>query len=229
MYIEVPPLGVYKISHSNSQQVVSLFPWQNLCIHSVYSNQLNEFETHLGNSIIVHQSIDPHWLHVQENTIMPKYNFQLIFQSEDFIKYLSNISSKSELFEKLLSITDIQCTCNILVNFLCASVRERIAATPNYCKNCIQLKSLTCDHTKIGILFSGGIDCTIIAALADRHVNKMDSIDLINVSFEKVKRQSQQKSMINVIETYNTPDRISAIDSLKELQVLCPNRYFKMV
>jgi len=39
----------------------------------------------------------------------------------------------------------------------------------------------------VAILFSGGLDCTTLALLADRHVPKEQPIDLLNVGFENVR------------------------------------------
>lgn len=73
----------------------------------------------------------------------------------------------------------------------------------------------------MGILFSGGIDCTILAVLANEHLNANWPIDLINVAFEKV-RKTMAPAAADI--DYNTPDRISARQTLKELQTLMPKR-----
>ncbi|GAC93803.1 asparagine synthetase [Pseudozyma hubeiensis SY62] len=43
------------------------------------------------------------------------------------------------------------------------------------------------DEAHVAILFSGGLDCTTLALLADRHVPKDQPIDLLNVGFENVR------------------------------------------
>ncbi|KAJ9480001.1 Asparagine synthetase domain-containing protein [Pseudozyma hubeiensis] len=43
------------------------------------------------------------------------------------------------------------------------------------------------DEAHVAILFSGGLDCTTLALLADRHVPKKQPIDLLNVGFENVR------------------------------------------
>lgn len=79
-----------------------------------------------------------------------------------------------------------------------------------------------CLHPTIGILFSGGIDCTILALLANEFIEEHRSIDLINVSFEKVRNCALlEGTKIN----YDTPDRLSGKQTLLELQSLCPQRY----
>jgi len=102
---------------------------------------------------------------------------------------------------------------------------------------------------RIAVLFSGGIDCTMVAFLANRHVPPGEPIDLLNVSFEnprksqscqigqKSKRtgkQSKQSVSLPFKETcddriYNVPDRLSGLEELQELRQLCPNRQWNFV
>jgi asparagine synthetase B (glutamine-hydrolysing) len=64
----------------------------------------------------------------------------------------------------------------------------------------------------IGILFSGGLDCTILAALAHQNLLPGLSIYLLNVSFQT-----------------DAPDRLTSINSYKELSSLYENRDFILV
>eukprot|EP00158_Paraphelidium_tribonemae_P005655 Partr_v1_DN27445_c4_g1_i2_m71986 putative asparagine synthetase len=82
-----------------------------------------------------------------------------------------------------------------------------------------------CD-TSIGILFSGGLDCSVIAALADRYVPKSHHIDLLNVAFEN------PRSLINSSKNddiYNVPDRLVGLKALEELKMLSPGRQWNFV
>lgn len=65
----------------------------------------------------------------------------------------------------------------------------------------------------------------ISAVLSDKLLDSDQSIDLINVSFEKVSRSESVKAPID----YNTPDRLSARDSLEELKRINPNRSVQMI
>jgi asparagine synthetase B (glutamine-hydrolysing) len=58
----------------------------------------------------------------------------------------------------------------------------------------------------IAILFSGGLDSMILAALLDQCLDSKWTIDLLNVSFDG----------------QLAPDRISALAGLKELQRISP-------
>ncbi|KAI9294938.1 hypothetical protein K502DRAFT_365425 [Neoconidiobolus thromboides FSU 785] len=76
------------------------------------------------------------------------------------------------------------------------------------------------DGSRIAILFSGGIDCTILTYLVDQHLPKDESIDLLNVAFENPRTKN-----IN----FNVPDRKTGLESYEELKLLCPNRTFNFV
>lgn len=74
-------------------------------------------------------------------------------------------------------------------------------------------KDVNCGHCTVGILFSGGLDCTVLAVLADKYLALNQSIDLINVAFAKDDGGS-----------YEVPDRVTGRQSFEELKVLCPTR-----
>ncbi|EKM83696.1 hypothetical protein AGABI1DRAFT_124024 [Agaricus bisporus var. burnettii JB137-S8] len=104
---------------------------------------------------------------------------------------------------------------------------------------------------RLAILFSGGIDSTALCYFADRHLPKDEAIDLLNVAFEnprKVRLQfegdpnalpkhlkrERKKQMSNSISTqshtsYMVPDRISGLEELEELRLVCPGRTWNFV
>lgn len=63
------------------------------------------------------------------------------------------------------------------------------------------------------IFFSGGVDSTLLAALATRHVPPQEPIDLINIDFD----------------SGSSPDRTAALASLEELTRLDPARVFRLI
>ncbi|KAL1456186.1 hypothetical protein WDU94_000933 [Cyamophila willieti] len=99
-----------------------------------------------------------------------------------------------------------------LTELLTKSVESRVRTQPTHCIHC----QTVCSHCKTGILFSGGIDSTVIALLAHRYVPLTEPIDLLNVAFEKN-------------QNYNVPDRITGQSSLRELTSLCPERQWNFV
>lgn len=155
------------------------------------------------------QPIEPQWLELNTDS-HNSFNFQAILQEK--VK-----EAPETMFKLLLENKDITKTCNKFIELLRNSIQSRISATPKFCKNCMATRS-NCDHSRIGILFSGGVDCTLLACLVDKLLDPKESIDLLNVSFEKVFRAIVK----NV--NYDTPDRVSARESLKELRKLSGDR-----
>ncbi|EKX51578.1 hypothetical protein GUITHDRAFT_48895, partial [Guillardia theta CCMP2712] len=69
------------------------------------------------------------------------------------------------------------------------------------------------DGSPVAVMFSGGLDSTLLAALAHRHVDPSMAIDLINVSFDP----------------FEAPDRYTGVESLRELRELFPGRRWNLV
>ncbi|XP_070195936.1 asparagine synthetase domain-containing protein 1-like isoform X2 [Littorina saxatilis] len=90
----------------------------------------------------------------------------------------------------------------------------------------------------IAVLFSGGVDSTVLAALADRCVPVEESIDLVNVAFQQ-KAPTPQHNKHNKrhegsahacapegSSNYNVPDRVTGYSALAELN---PHRQWNFV
>lgn len=102
---------------------------------------------------------------------------------------------------------------DVFINILDESVRKRVTCHDFICNNCIKTdRKEKCFHPSTAILFSGGIDSTIIALLSHRHIPKNIPIDLLNISFDS-----------------NAPDRITGIDTVQELRSLCSDRIWNFV
>ncbi|KAJ4831422.1 hypothetical protein Tsubulata_023217 [Turnera subulata] len=69
------------------------------------------------------------------------------------------------------------------------------------------------DHVPVAVLFSGGLDSMILAALLDECLDPRYGVDLLNVSFDGA----------------NAPDRISAREGVEELKRVAPSRRWKLV
>jgi asparagine synthetase B (glutamine-hydrolysing) len=104
----------------------------------------------------------------------------------------------------------------LLKNSLALRVRnireETITATPT--------ASL---EPRVAILFSGGLDCTLLARLTHELLSPTEPIDLLNVAFQnpRIHKDGPGYELC--------PDRITARSSLVELQGTCPGRDFRLI
>lgn len=102
-----------------------------------------------------------------------------------------------------------------LIHYLTKSVEKRTTIIPKACKIC----EFKCDHAKIAILFSGGIDSALLALLASNYVESDEPIDLLNVSFERPDNSGN----------FESPDRQTCSTTLEELKKLCPTRQWNLI
>jgi asparagine synthetase B (glutamine-hydrolysing) len=85
--------------------------------------------------------------------------------------------------------------------------------------------------TRVAVLFSGGLDCTVLARLCHEVLGPDQGVDLLNVAFENPRVVAQlQKENGNLPDFYEAcPDRITGRRSFAELQRVCPGRAFRFV
>ncbi|KAF9229524.1 hypothetical protein BS17DRAFT_26002 [Gyrodon lividus] len=107
---------------------------------------------------------------------------------------------------------------------------------------------------RVAVLFSGGIDSTMLAFLAHRHVPVDEPIDLVNVAFENPRKiqvqldgnigalpKRERKQRLKALEmngngtsnkepsSYMVPDRVTGLQEVEELRGLCPGRVWNFV
>ena len=97
------------------------------------------------------------------------------------------------------------------------SLRKRVTTIPS--KSPLE--------AEFAVLFSGGLDCSVIAALARKIIGSTEKpIDLLNVAFENPRILNYSISE-NAIETCfdQCPDRISGLRSFKEINQIFPGKW----
>lgn len=204
--IELPPLGVFAVDIDTKQ--IELHPFQELNTNEHNRGQLEELRKIVP--VALKPKLDPEWL----KTSGASTTFS-------FDKVCSEVSYDS--FEDVLKIEEISETSKKFLQLLSNSVQDRIRRTPNYCKSCIRT-SESCSHTRVGVLFSGGVDCSMIAVLADKFIEPILPIDLLNVAFERVS-YAKKTDEIN----WNVPDRLTGRETVEELKRLCPGRIWNFI
>ena len=86
--------------------------------------------------------------------------------------------------------------------------------------------------SKVAILFSGGVDCTLLARIAHDIIPLERSVDLLNVAFHnpRVHGEVGPKSKEEDTSVYERcPDRITGRKSLDELRRVCVGRAWRFV
>lgn len=85
--------------------------------------------------------------------------------------------------------------------------------------------------SRLAVLFSGGLDCTVLARLAHDILPIKGSIDLLNVAFQNPRiHKTSGTSGIDEATVYELcPDRITGRSSFAELQRVCPDRVWRFV
>lgn len=88
---------------------------------------------------------------------------------------------------------------------------------------------------RVALLFSGGVDCSLLAALVHRCLPAGEPIELVNVAFEQprakenVNGNKKGKQRAPERNPYDVPDRVSGRDAVEELRGACPGRDFRFV
>ncbi|MCJ1475879.1 hypothetical protein MMC13_004543 [Lambiella insularis] len=92
--------------------------------------------------------------------------------------------------------------------------------------------------TRLAILFSGGLDCTVLARLVHDILPLDHSIDLLNVAFEnpRIIAAAHNKALkdmkdisVNPSPYSSCPDRITGLSSHEELTKTCPGRLWRFI
>ncbi|KAL8674531.1 MAG: hypothetical protein Q9168_001049 [Polycauliona sp. 1 TL-2023] len=84
---------------------------------------------------------------------------------------------------------------------------------------------------KLAILFSGGLDCTLIARILHDLLPEDQGVDLLNVAFENPRVLKAAGATDNLTATAfsQCPDRVTGLRSYAELQRVCPGRQWQFV
>ncbi|RDA95950.1 hypothetical protein CP533_5814 [Ophiocordyceps camponoti-saundersi (nom. inval.)] len=82
---------------------------------------------------------------------------------------------------------------------------------------------------RVAVLFSGGLDCTVLARMASDMLPTDQAVDLITVAFENPRVAAQHPGVPQDRLYELCPDRITARKSFDELLQVCPQRTWRLV
>ncbi|KAF5272546.1 hypothetical protein FQA39_LY07870 [Lamprigera yunnana] len=194
-FIELPAIGVFTYDLKSNK--LQLAPWR--FHHSNNTDVINNVRKLFPNFSYTRNCPDI----LQKRFLSPNKDDLIFLQQLETHK-------PNEIFEIILNnviwLRRIICLKELLQN----AIKLRIKTLVQKCFEC-SIKT-TCDHSAVGVLFSGGVDCSILTLLMDEFVSKKQSVDLINVSFRD-----------------GAPDRETGLQTLEELKILRPDRNWNFV
>ncbi|KAF4123903.1 Asparagine synthetase B (glutamine-hydrolyzing) [Geosmithia morbida] len=169
------------------------------------------------------------WVEVEADGCYTVCLDDLVISRHEWVDDASSVSGIGIFCEKMPDTTDDPpslCedspSVGRLRDHLIESLRLRVAGIP-------QPPEGTEDSARLAVLFSGGLDCTVLARMAADLVPPGQSIDLVNVAFENP-RIAGQKPGCSRDELFELcPDRITARRSMAELVRVCPDRLWRFV
>nr|XP_002123378.1 asparagine synthetase domain-containing protein 1-like [Ciona intestinalis] len=203
---EVAGCGIFcvniKDGQSGFKKSIVLHPWK--CITNPRPKVCEDFQT--GRIL---------------NTAMhTKYKYKLDNYPLVDLPHISSHVEPLTILAKSCSDKNLWPVCREFIAKLKRSVMKRTSAHTSTGENC-----------NIGVLFSGGVDCSVLALLADIYIPKDEAIDLLNVAFEQRRKLSKTKQSNALVKDniYEVPDRITGRSSYQELKDLCPKRKWNFV
>ncbi|XP_014608843.1 PREDICTED: asparagine synthetase domain-containing protein CG17486 [Polistes canadensis] len=229
--LEVPAIGIFVINLSDVKINLTCYPWKEPDV--IFENVIEELKNALDININVKDTITEKKL---SNKLITHLN--PIGKDLDYLETYPCLKDFNNTIEHLLKNEIVSGRVEFLSKLLHEAVEVRVKTKPNFCKNCISIvlrgESIICNHGKVGILFSGGLDSAILTLIAHKYVPQNEPIDLINVAFEKTTIASQQDKHIKnthlyVSQVYDVPDRKTGRQTLSEILQICPNRKWNFV
>ncbi|KAM3359178.1 asparagine synthetase domain-containing protein 1 isoform X1 [Capsicum galapagoense] len=184
----------------------------------VYSLSIGALETDedLIGEVLKHDWTDPKLKELitwERTSIQPKPEDLCASRQKGYCRKEKSPLTPSTLIEPKLASTDCLLTSlpHRVMIALQESMMRRTALNTIYQATSVDYTNKY--NTPVAVLFSGGLDSMILAALLDKCMDVKYDIDLLNVSFDGP----------------FAPDRVSARAGLKELQKIAPSRRWKLV
>ncbi|XP_021091221.1 asparagine synthetase domain-containing protein 1 [Mesocricetus auratus] len=252
---EVPASGIFQIdlnSAAVSRHVtLKLYPWKYVSKENVTeecSNALTQTAAELPAFVSVVANEDKLYL---SKPIVPLNKMLPQAPLETHCRNSSSVPHTRETLGIFLTDEHTKKVVHQFIDVLSVAIKRRVLCLVREENPASKEDLKTCNKANIAILFSGGVDSMVIAALADRHIPLDEPIDLLNVAFvtkrkpgpsvPKVKRKQQTHHEIPSEESSQgaavvqgpgdaeAPDRVTGRAGLKELQSVNPSRTWNFV
>ncbi|NXX50107.1 ASND1 protein, partial [Tricholaema leucomelas] len=260
---EVPASGIFKIDlkacAATKSLSLTLFPWKYSCTEKAavegFINVLDQVSKDLPNHICLMMNESKLFLTapvIPLNKTISGASGECPDTDSSSITHLVSV----ETLQGFLAEEHRRKLVHEFTDVLNEAVKRRVLSLARgKDENTGEFPSTPSRKAYIGVLFSGGIDSMVIAALADKHVPSGEPIDLLNVAFmakEQAKQKSPTKNCANLqvqldlgchrercqdlgaksvvpLSCFDVPDRITGRAGLKELEAINPSRTWNFV
>ncbi|XP_043792045.1 asparagine synthetase domain-containing protein 1 isoform X2 [Apis laboriosa] len=227
--IEIPAIGIFVMNLTNLRVNLACYPWKEPDLR--FTDIIETLETHLGVDIDIKKTI-------LKSDGLTCLHLHPHIKDLEYLENSPHLGNFCKILEYLLKNEDIHKRVEHLLQLLYKAVEVRIKKQPKFCKTCIKLvlnkENIICNHSKIGVLFSGGLDSAILTLIADKYISQNEPIDLINVAFEKLINTSKKSNNGNnekqdMEKQYDVPDRKTGKQTFLELTKICPKRKWNFI
>ncbi|NXS95775.1 ASND1 protein, partial [Jacana jacana] len=260
---EVPASGIFKIDLKACATTkclsLTLFPWKYSCteqaVEEIFINVLDQVSKDLPNHISLVMNESKLCLRAP---VVPLNKTISEVSGECPGTNISNIIHvvSVETLQGFLAEDHKKKSVHRFIDVLDEAVKRRVLSLfREEDQKTREVPSMSNRKAHVAVLFSGGIDSMVIAALADKHVPLEEPIDLLNVAF-LIKEQTKQKGTTKNhtsqdvqpnlrcpqesskdlhaeisahLSRFDVPDRITGRAGLKELEAINPSRTWNFV
>ncbi|NWI91147.1 ASND1 protein, partial [Pitta sordida] len=261
---EVPASGIFKIDlkacATTKSLSLTLFPWKYSCMEKAaaeetFINVLDQLSKDLPSH--VHLVVNESKLSLRAPVVpLNKTTSEAAGECPGSnISHIIHVVSVEALQGFLVEEQKKKVVCRF-IDVLNEAVKRRVLCLfRDQDQETREVAGMSHKKACVAVLFSGGIDSMVIAALADKHVPLGEPIDLLNVAF-MVKEQTKHKGTTKRrtshevqldlpcpqetcqdldgktgagLSGFDVPDRITGRAGLKELEAINPSRTWNFV
>ncbi|NXL36072.1 ASND1 protein, partial [Glaucidium brasilianum] len=259
---EVPASGIFKIDlkacATTKSLSLMLFPWKYSCtekaVEEIVVNILDQVSKDLPNHIPLMMNESKLCLRAPVSPLNKTISEASGECPGTYVSKITHVVSV-ETLQGFLAEEHKKKIVHQFINVLNEAVKRRVLSLFRHEDQ--KKKEVPSKYNRkahVAVLFSGGIDSMVIAALADKHVPLEEPIDLLNVAFmmkEQTKQKGATKNHTNRevqldllsqesckdldaktgadLSCFAVPDRITGRAGLKELEAINPSRTWNFV
>lgn len=199
-----------------------------------YTNQdFHQADIAKHGEIVVDAPEDCEQPHIRE-TLLEGLTFLVLAPRKMAVMALTEIQKPSTPYFNRDNLLSPPAMLNLESAAVCMLIERLSFSLSIRIQNMPFLSSATVTYPRIAILFSGGLDCTLLARLVHDILPIKQEVDLLNVAFENPRILKSCgaggcPSNLSSSAFLNCPDRMTGLSSHAELVRICPGRLWRFV